>query len=187
MALRAFGFCYTYLMQRQIITLGGLLIIACAISVLFISLLLKPAKKVANESDVIQQSAATSTPKASATGTTASATASSTATPAVADDFTDGPYDVTDVKSKAKVGTVKVIRSPEEVLLQFSGMNDVSAASHIFLAKDAHNATYIDLGSAKFADGVTIYDIPLDTDLSRYGYINIVEQNSAIRYAAQLK
>lgn len=175
-------------MKQQIITVGGLIIIALAVSVLFVSLLLKPAKKADEGSLVIQQTAATSTPATTTERTTATPDASTTQTDSSSEDFTDGPFDVTDAKSKTRIGTVKIIRSPEEVLLQFSGMNDVPATLHLYLAKDAHNATYIDLGAAKFADGVSIYDIPLDTDLSRYAYLNIVDQGSgALRYTAKLQ
>ncbi len=84
----------------------------------------------------------------------------------------DGPFTLRDNTGKVVAGTVEIIRSPEETLLQFKNTNLIhNDDTHVYLATDKLATKYIDLGPAKLNDAVFIYGIPFDGSMSSYAYI----------------
>jgi len=86
----------------------------------------------------------------------------------------DGPFTLRDSASKVVTGTVEIIRSPEETLLQFKNTTFThSDGAHIYFATDKLATKYLDLGLAKVTAGVLIYGMPIDTTISTYTYLLI--------------
>lgn len=88
----------------------------------------------------------------------------------------DGPFLLQDAQGNEIDGTVQIIRSPEEIVLQFKHFDAIHAAdAHVYFASDKEATTYLDLSQAKLDEGVFIYGVPLDAPLDEYAYILIYD------------
>lgn len=86
----------------------------------------------------------------------------------------DGPFPLFDQNDTPVAGSVEIIRSPEETLLQFKGTTLTHGSeSFVYLSNDTQATKYLNLGKAQLTQGVLIYGMPLDVDLSPYNYILI--------------
>jgi hypothetical protein len=86
----------------------------------------------------------------------------------------DGPFPLFDKNDAPVAGSVEIIRSPEETLLQFKGTTFTHGSeSFIYIASDQNATKYLNLGKAQLNQGALIYGMPLDVDLSPYKYILI--------------
>lgn len=86
----------------------------------------------------------------------------------------DGPFELLTAEGVEAGGTVEIIRSPEETLLQFKNVTaEHSNDTYIYFATAKDGEKYLNLGPAKLTDGVSVYGMPLDADLSSYKYILI--------------
>lgn len=84
----------------------------------------------------------------------------------------DGPFQLMDKNGEPVSGTVEIIRSPEETLLQFKNTTFThSDDSSIYFATDLKATKYLNIGPAKLNQGVSVYGMPLDADLSIYTYL----------------
>ncbi len=101
----------------------------------------------------------------------------------------DGPFVVFTSDGKETDATVRLVRSPEERLLQFENWNEpYAAASHVYFASDKKATEKFDLGPAHMNDDYLIYGIPLDADLGAYNYILIYQtQTGQIEYYARIQ
>ncbi len=91
----------------------------------------------------------------------------------------DGPFSLLSTDGTKIAGTVQIIRSPEETLLQFAGVTQKhSLKAHIYFATDKTATKHLDLGVAKLNDGVAIYGMPIDASLRIYKYILIYNQDA---------
>jgi Electron transfer DM13 len=86
----------------------------------------------------------------------------------------DGPFSLFDKNDTKVEGSVEIIRSPEETLLQFKGITFTHGSeSFIYIANDRKATKYLNVGKAQLNQGALIYGLPLDVDLSPYKYILI--------------
>lgn len=93
--------------------------------------------------------------------------------------LSDGPFTIFGEGGTKTQSTVRIMRSPEEVLLQFENWNlSYPTSSHIYFSDTKNANAYLDLGPAKLSDGVLIYGIPLDANLRTYKYILIFDTDS---------
>jgi len=101
----------------------------------------------------------------------------------------DGPFDLFAADGTKIGGTVEIIRSPEETLLQFKNAEvKHSEESNIYFAADKQAKKYFNLGLAKLSSGVMVYGMPLDADLSAYSYILIYDvYDNMVEYYAEIK
>ncbi len=84
----------------------------------------------------------------------------------------DGPFSLYDTDGVKIAGSVQIIRSPEETLLQFIGVTQKHTNdAHIYFATTKTAEKHLDLGIAKLNDDVTVYGMPIDADLRIYKYI----------------
>jgi hypothetical protein len=91
----------------------------------------------------------------------------------------DGPFSLYTLDGVKLGGEVQIIRSPEETLLQFTGVTERhSKNAHIFFATDKTATKHLDLGAAKLNDGMAVYGMPIDADLRIYKYILIYNPDS---------
>jgi hypothetical protein len=98
----------------------------------------------------------------------------------------DGPFPLYTKAGEKTNGTVRIIRSPEETLLQFENFNEpYSPASHVYFASDLQASAYFNLGPAKMTEDHLIYGIPLDAHLENYSYVLIYQtQLDEVEYYA---
>lgn len=101
----------------------------------------------------------------------------------------DGPFVLFTARAEQTDASVRQILSPEERLLQFIDFDmEHSLASRVYLASDKEATKYVNLGPAKMGEGVLIYGIPLDADLSSLNYVLIYdEQRGQTEYYARVK
>jgi hypothetical protein len=86
----------------------------------------------------------------------------------------DGPFSLFNTDGTKIAGTVQIIRSPEETLLQFAGVTQKHTNdARIYFATDKTAAKHFDLGVAKLNDDVSVYGMPIDANLRIYKYILI--------------
>ena len=91
----------------------------------------------------------------------------------------DGPFSLLSTDGTKIAGTVQIIRSPEETLLQFTGVTQRhSSKAHIYFATDKTATKHLDLGLAKLNNGITVYGMPIDARLRIYKYILIYNPDS---------
>lgn len=89
----------------------------------------------------------------------------------------DGPFSLLDTGGTDTGERVRIIRSPEEVLLQFESFTQTyPEGSHIYFSDDTKATTHLDLGQAEMRNGSLIYGIPLDATLGTYNYILIYDK-----------
>lgn len=100
----------------------------------------------------------------------------------------DGPFLIFDAQGNETEATVQIVRSPEETLLQFEDFTEKhSVDSDIYFSTDLKATSYLTLGFAKLQQGVSVYGIPLDADLSKYKYILIYDvRNKTTEYYAKI-
>lgn len=68
--------------------------------------------------------------------------------------------------------TARIIRSPEETLISFNSDNiEYPRGTHIYLAEDMMGNGHFDVAQANVHEGVLIYGLPLDIDLSKLTYL----------------
>jgi hypothetical protein len=101
----------------------------------------------------------------------------------------DGPFPIVTSEAVETGATVRIIRSPEEVLLQFENWDeDYPPASHVYLSSDLNASEYFNLGPAKMSEEYLIYGIPLDANLDAYRYLLIYQtQLDETLFYARLK
>lgn len=101
----------------------------------------------------------------------------------------DGPFILMDKDGEEAGGTVQIIRSPEEILLQFEDLeSEHSPDAHIYFADDRTASEYLDLGPAKINGGDLIYGVPLDASLQNYSYILVFDRlNGTAEYYAKVR
>jgi hypothetical protein len=101
----------------------------------------------------------------------------------------DGPFVIFDKDGKETGGTVQIIRSPEETLLQFEDWKgSYSGASHVYFSNDLNANEYYNLGPAKMTEDYLIYGIPLDAKLDSYSYILIYDtQLDETKYYSKIR
>jgi hypothetical protein len=86
----------------------------------------------------------------------------------------DGPFTLYLTDGTKAKGTVQIIRSPEETLLQFENTEVThSADSLIYFATDVQATKFFSIGKAQLEDNVFIYGMPLDVNVGIYKYILI--------------
>ena len=177
-------------MMKKTVILIVLVGILGAVTFVFIQLLLTPAPGAAKDDSQTDYTASTTyTPENLSTSTVSTSTSSGNATQLQQTANTDGPFTLIDTHEGTTSATVRFVRSPEEVLLQFDNFSGTYATdSHLYLATGLHVSDHIDLGSVKLADGVHIYDVPLDFDQNAYPYIVIYDvENSKVLYYAHIQ
>lgn len=101
----------------------------------------------------------------------------------------DGPFAIFSKNGEDTGATVRIIRSPEETLLQFENWNETySPASHVYFASDREATDYFNLGPAKMSEDYLIYGIPLDAKLESYSYILIYQtQTDETEFYAKIR
>ena len=68
--------------------------------------------------------------------------------------------------------TARIIRSPEETLIEFSDDTiEYPRGTHIYLAEDMMGNEHFDVAPANVHEGVLIYGLPLDIDLERLTHL----------------
>jgi len=98
----------------------------------------------------------------------------------------DGPFPIFDAEGNKTDATAQIVRSPEETLVQFENIGRrYPSTAVIYFSEEKQPEEYLNLGSVKFADGVFVYGIPLDADLSKYTYILLydMEKRQVLSYA----
>ena len=146
----------------------------------------------AEETLLTTQQEATSTPVVTEEEIASSSTQTDTSEPVVMSEDgsqLDGPFPLMTKKGEKTGATVRIIRSPEENLIQFEGFTEThSPDDDIYFASDLDATSHITLGYAKLNSGVTVYGIPLDADLDTYPYILIYDvRTKTTEYYAQIK
>jgi hypothetical protein len=101
----------------------------------------------------------------------------------------DGPFRILNKDGEETGATVRIIRSPEETLLQFENWDEkYSPASHVYFAGDLQASNFFNLGPAKMSEEYLVYGIPLDASLELYSYILIYQtQTEEVEYYAKIK
>lgn len=101
----------------------------------------------------------------------------------------DGPFPIYSKDGVQTEGTVRIIRSPEENLIQFEGFTGShSPDDDIYFASDLKGTSHITLGYAKLNSGVNVYGIPLDAALDSYPYILLYDvRNKTTEYYAKVR
>lgn len=101
----------------------------------------------------------------------------------------DGPFSFINASGEKTAATAAIVRSPEEVLLQFSNFTQTySSEAHVYFSNDLDATKILNLGPAKMASGVLVYGIPLDTNLDTYSYILIYNPTlEKVEYSAKIK
>jgi len=88
----------------------------------------------------------------------------------------DGPFVIFNKQGEDTGATVRIIRSPEEMLLQFENWNEAySPASHVYFSSDMNATEFFNLGPAKMSEDYLIYGIPLDAQLEDYRYVLVYQ------------
>lgn len=100
----------------------------------------------------------------------------------------DGPFSLFATDGTKIAGTVQIIRSPEETLLQFKGVTQKhTVGAHIYFATDKTASKHFDLGVAKLNEGVAVYGMPIDASLRIYKYIIIYNpDNKTAEFYAEI-
>ncbi len=101
----------------------------------------------------------------------------------------DGPFPILNEDGEETGATVRIIRSPEEMLLQFEHWDEeYPLASHVYFASDLNASEFLNLGPAEMSDDYLIYGIPLDADLSAYNYVLVYQtQLDETEYYAKIR
>jgi hypothetical protein len=86
----------------------------------------------------------------------------------------DGPFGIYAKDGTKVAGSVQIIRSPEEILLQFEETTLVhSADAVIYFATDKIATKFFNIGKAQLTEDVLIYGLPIDATVGTYKYILI--------------
>lgn len=86
----------------------------------------------------------------------------------------DGPFPLYAQDGTKVSGSVQIIRSPEETLLQFEDTTLVhSADAVIYFATDKIATKFFNIGKAQLTEDVLIYGLPIDATVGTYKYILI--------------
>lgn len=168
--------------MKQSLIIGILLVVLCGVTFLFIHVLLSPVPEQKTPVSQEEQAAnKTQTTSSSTDSVSTSSTSTSAASPSSDSQSnpSQGPFPVLDADGNDTGAVLSVLRSPEEVLVQFKNFSEkYGDGSRLYLAKDLEAKSFIDLGPARLNYGVLLYDIPLDTDTSVYRYIGIFSTSS---------
>lgn len=86
----------------------------------------------------------------------------------------DGPFPLHSSDGTKVGGTVQIIRSPEETLLQFEETTLThSKDAVIYFATDKVATKFFNIGKAQLTENVFIYGLPIDATVGAYKYILI--------------
>ncbi len=86
----------------------------------------------------------------------------------------DGPFPLYTQAGTKVAGSVQIIRSPEETLLQFEETTLVhSKDAVIYFATDKSASKFFNIGKAQLTEDVLIYGLPIDATVGTYKYILI--------------
>lgn len=84
----------------------------------------------------------------------------------------DAPVTLLNTDGTATNITARIIRSPEETLIEFSSDDiEYPRGTHIYLAEDMMGNEHFDVAPANVHEGVLIYGLPLDIDLTRLTHL----------------
>jgi hypothetical protein len=166
-----------------------------AFSYPFLNNLLEKVTNTSKESQNIQISPASITQTATQSPATSGVGAEDTTTTEQALVVTtdgsvlEGPFHILNAQGEDTEGTVKIIRSPEEILLQFENFQQpYPHSAQIYFSDDLEVDDYLNLGLAKMKEKVFIYGVPQDADLGKYGYILIYDPIAeTVVYSAKIQ
>jgi hypothetical protein len=133
---------------------------------------------------------ASSTPVAAPVAKTATDTQGTDAFSVIDDAaLAEGPFPITDKDGTKVAGTVRLVISPEETLLQFENFSSpYTLPSRIYLSKDLNADEYLNIAPAKLDEGLDVYGIPPTEDLSAYRYMLIYDpQTDVVEYQARVQ
>lgn len=91
-------------------------------------------------------------------------------------EYVDGPFTVFTNNDKETDATVRIIRSPEEIVLQFEHVTeDFPIGSFVYLSDDVGASHYINLGTAQFTNEEAVYGLPPQWNQDTYPFILIYD------------
>ena len=86
--------------------------------------------------------------------------------------FAEGPFPIEDTRGHPATGEVRLIRSPEQVIVRYENYDGTNGPDlFVYLAKDLEASEFVNLGRAKGNMGNINYEVPDDVDIDEYQYV----------------